>query len=222
MVTTMPRPSPKVLLKTAANYLKEHPEEILRTVKDAFALRVGIPLDALRYLAAEFGQGKKAPKDVVLEATPPGLRVAMTVAAMGSTLRVKLTLFIEELQLGNGVARVTTRIADMALEVLVGGDTPLAGLIKSGALDLSKPGNLVAFMPKRPEMLVDAKDDRIVLDLMKVQKLADNRAFRRTLEVVTPVLTVAGIDTEADHLYLQLRASPSGIGEAIARAQSAA
>jgi hypothetical protein len=222
MVGAMPRPSPKALLMTAANYLKEHPEEILRTVKDAFALRVGIPLDALRYLAAEFGQGKKAPKDVVLEAAPPGLRIAMTVAAMGSTLRVKLTIFIEQLELGNGAARVTTRIADMALEVLDGGDTPLAGLIKSGALDLSKPGNLVAFMPKRPEMLVDAKDDRVVLDLMKVPKLAENKKFRRTLEVVTPVLTVAGIDTEADHLYLQLRASPSGLSEAIARAQSAA
>jgi hypothetical protein len=218
----MPKPSPKALLKTAANYLKDHPEEILRTVKDAFGLRVGIPLDALRHLAGEFGGGKKAPKDVVIEAVPPGLRIAMTVKAMGTTLRVKLTVFVEDLSIVASEARVTARIKDMSLEVLDGEDTPVAGLIKSGALDLSKPGNLVAYMPKRPEALVDAKDDVVVIDLLRVPSLAKNKKFRRGLNVVTPVVTVSRIDTRHDHLYLQFRATPSGLSEAIAAAQSAA
>ncbi len=218
----MPKPSPKALLKTAANYFKDHPEEIFRTVKDAFGLRLGVPLDALRFLASEFGAGAKAPQDVVLEAVPPGLRIAMTVKAMGTTLRVKLTVYIEQLAISADEARITTRIKDMKLEVLDGEDTPVAGLIKSGALDLSKPGNLVAYMPKRPEALVDAKDDVVVLDLLKVPSLAANKKLRHRLSVVTPVLTVSRIDTRHDHLYLQLRATPSRLGEAIAAAQSAA
>jgi hypothetical protein len=217
----MPKPNPKVLFQTATQYLKTHPEEIVRALRGALGLRVGVPLDALRYFAAELGQGSKAPKDVVIEATPPGLRLAMTVRAMGTTLRVKVTVFVEELALSGEKALVTARIADLSLEVLAGEDTPVAGLIKSGALDLSKPGNLVAYMPKRPPMLVDAKDDRVVIDILKVPKLAENPKLRRWLNVVTPVLTVGAVRTKDDHLDIQLSASPSRLGEAIAAAQTA-
>jgi hypothetical protein len=212
----MAKPNAKVLVKNAARYLREHPEEIVRAVKGIAGLRVGVPLDALRYLAGEMGANKRAPQDVVLEAAPPGLRVAMTVRAMGSTLRVKLTLYVEEIDLSGDQARLTARIADLTLAVLDGEDTPVAGLIKSGALDLSKPGNLAAFMPKRPDVLVDAHDDRIVLDLMKVPALAKNGKIKRMLGRVTPVLTVAAIRTRDDHLDVHLKASPGNIGQALA------
>ncbi len=51
-------------------------------------------------------------------------------------------------------------------------ESPVAALLRSGALDLSKPGNLAAYMPKRPAMLVAAKDDRVTLDLMRHPKFA--------------------------------------------------
>lgn len=216
----MPKPSPKDLVKAASNYLKTHPEEIVRGLRGALGLRLGVPLDALRYLVAELGQGKMAPKDVVIEAAPPGIRLAMTVNAMGTTLRVRVVVHVEELELGAEQLRVTARIADLELEVLAGGDTPVAGLIKSGALDLSKPGNLVAYMPKRPEALVEASDDRVVVDLLKVPKLAADRRLRKILGVVTPVLTVAAIRTKDDHLDVHLKARPSRIGESIAAAQT--
>lgn len=216
----MPKPNPKVLVQTATQYLKSHPEEIVRALRGALGLRVGLPLDALRYFAAELGQGPKAPKDVVIDTAPPGLRLAMTVAAMGTTLRVKVTVFVEELELSGEKALVTARIADLSLEVLAGEDTPVAGLIKSGALDLSKPGNLVAYMPKRPPMLVDAKDDRVVVDVLKVPKLAQNTKLRHWLNVVTPVLTVGAVRTKDDHLDIHLSARPRRLGEAIAAAQT--
>lgn len=217
----MPKPNPKELVQTAAQYLKAHPEEIVRALRGALGLRVGVPLDALRYFAAELGQGAKSPKDVVIEAAPPGLRLAMTVRAMGTTLRVKLTVYVDELALSGEKALVTARISDLALEVLEGEDTPVAGLIKSGALDLSKPGNLVAYMPKRPPMLVDAKDDRVVVDVLKVPKLASNAKLRRWLNVVTPVLTAEAVRTKDDHLDIHLSARPGRLGEAIAAAQTA-
>ncbi len=127
---------------------------------------------------------------------------------------------IEELDVAVQQILVTARIADMSLDVLDGKDTPVAGLILSGALDLSKPGNLVAYMPKRPDVLVDAKDDRVVLDLMKVPKIANNPQARRALEVVTPVLNIAAIRTRDDHLDVHLKASISGIGDAVAAATS--
>lgn len=216
----MPKPNPKALFAAAANYLRAHPEELLRAVKGAAGLRVGLPLDALRYLVRELATGKKAPKDVVIEAVPPGIRLAASFRLMGSTLRGRLTVFIESIDVEPGKVLVAVRIANMDLEVLDGGDSPIAGLIKSGALDLSKPGNLVAFLPNRPAMIVDAKDDRVVVDLLLVPKLATNSMVQKALAVVTPVLTLRSIRTKDDHLEMQLRATPAGIAESFAAARS--
>ncbi|MBW2529069.1 MAG: hypothetical protein JRI23_33135 [Deltaproteobacteria bacterium] len=211
----MAKPNPKVLLSAAAAYLKDHPEEILRAARGAVALRVGVPLAALRYVVANFLRGDKAPRDVVVEASPPGLRAAATVSAMGATLRASLVAYVDEIEFGAERALLTVRIADMAIDVLDGEDTPVGGLVKSGALDLSKPGNLVAFMPKRPEMLVDAEDDRLVVDLLKIPKIANHRKARRALRVLTPVVGVAAIRTKDDHLDVHLQLKPGGWSDAV-------
>ena len=215
----MPKPNPKVILRAAGEYLKEHPEEILRALKGALGLRFGVPIDALRYLVRELGGGKKAPKDVVIDPAPPGIRLGATVDAMGTALRASLVVVVEELHISVDELRVTARISEMNLKVLGDSDSPLAGLIKSGALDLSKPGNLVAFMPKRPAALVDAKDDRIVLDLMKVPSIAANPKLKRTLAVLTPVVGVRAIKTKDDHLDVHLKADLTGVGAAVAAAR---
>lgn len=216
----MPKPDPKAILRDAGSYLRAHPEEIVRALKGAFGLRFGIPMDALRYLLREMGTSKKAPKDVVVESAPPGLKLGMTVDAMGTVLRVGLTLFVEELHVNTGEIRIVARIGDMSLKVLNDAETPLAGLVKSGALDLSKPGNLVAFMPKRPPALIDAKDDRITLDLMKVPSIASNPKVKRALAVVTPIVGVRAIKTKDDHLDVHFKADLGGVPAAVAAARN--
>ncbi len=217
----MPRLAPKVILNAAKDYLRDHPEEIVRALKGALGLRFGVPLDALRYFARELAGGKKMPKDIQIDSAPPGLRIAMTVEAPGGTvLRVSLALFVEEVSITPDEIRLGTRISDMTLKVLDGFQTPVAALVQSGALDLSKPGNLVAFIPKRPPMIVDAKDDRIVIDALKVPNLASNPKIRRALSVATPVLTVRAIRSKDDHLDVHLKASLSGLPVALAAARS--
>lgn len=218
----MPRLDPKILLRHATDYLKQHPEEILRILRGLLSLRFGVPMDALRYFAREFGGGPKAPKDVVIEAVPPGIRFAATVDAMGTPLRAAAVVYIEELDVGIEQIRIGIRIEGLNLTVLGDASSPIAGLIKSGALDLSKPGNLVAFMPKRPAALVDAKDDRLVIDLMKVPKIAESSKLKQALGVVTPVLAVRALKTKDDHLDLHLAADLSGVPLAIAAARAPA
>jgi hypothetical protein len=216
----MPKIDPKVLARQATEYLKRHPEEILRIVRGALSLRFGVPMDAVRYFARELGGGPKAPKDVVIEAAPPGVRFAATVDAMGTPLRAVAVIYVEELDVSTTQLRIGVRLEGLTLTVLGDAASPLAGLIKSGALDLSKPGNLVAFMPKRPAALVDAKDDRIVVDLMKVPKIAGNSRLKQALQVVTPVLGVRALKTKDDHLDLHLKADLSGVPLAIAAARA--
>jgi hypothetical protein len=216
----MPKPDPKALARLAADYLKQHPEEILRVVRGAIGLRFGVPMDAVRYLARELGSGPKAPKDVLIEAAPPGIRLGATVDAMGTPLRALAIIYVEELDISTTQLRIGLRIEGLTLTVLGDAASPLAGLIKSGALDLSKPGNLVAFMPKRPAALVDAKDDRLVVDLMKVPKIADNPKLKQALSIVTPVFGVRALKTKDDHLDLHLKADLSGVPLAIAAARA--
>lgn len=216
----MPRPDRKAIVSAAKDYLREHPEEIVRALKGVLGLRFGVPLDALRYLAREMTGGKKMPKDIELDSAPPGLRIAMTVDAVGSTLRVSLVLYVEEINVSVDEVRVSVRVAELALKVLDGFQTPVAALVQSGALDLSKPGNLVAFIPKRPAMIVDAKDDRIVIDALKIPKLESNPKVRRALAIATPVLNVRAIRSKDDHLDVHLKASLSGLGDAFAAARS--
>lgn len=216
----MARPNTKAILQAARSYLREHPEEILRALRGLLGLRMGVPLDALRYLARELAGGKKAPKDVVLDPAPPGLRAQMTVDAMGTPIRVSVVVTIDEVRIGTDRIELVVRVSDLHLKVLDDAATsPVAALIKSGALDLSKPGNLVGFIPKRPAMLVDAKDDRVTLDLLKMPKIADNQRVRRLLAVLTPVLEVRAIRTRDDHLDMHLRASLSGVPVAIGAAR---
>lgn len=208
-------PDKKAMALAATSYLANHPEEIARAVKNAFGLRVGLPLDALRWLAGQL-RGKKAPKDLRLVAVPPGVRASAVVHLAGTDVRAAATVFVEKVSLDASEILFELRLADVELKLVSeASDSPVATLLKSGALDLSKPGNLAAFMPKRPAMLVDAKDDRIVLDLRKHPKLAGNRKADRMLSVVTALLTLRGIETDTDHLDLLLKLFPHGVDGAM-------
>src|SRR5262245_18075861 len=114
----MSKPTPRDILREAGSYLRAHPEEVVRVLRGAFGLRFGVPIDALRWLAREFGGGKKAPKDVVIEAAPPGVRLGLSVDAMGTPLRATLVLFVDELRVSSDEIHVGLRIAELALKVL--------------------------------------------------------------------------------------------------------
>ncbi|HMR09189.1 MAG TPA: hypothetical protein PKA88_25590 [Polyangiaceae bacterium] len=208
-------PDKKAMALAAGSYLANHPEEILRALKNAFGLRVGLPLDALRFLAGEI-KGKKAPKDLRLVAVPPGIRASAVVNLAGTEVRAGATVFVEDVRLDASEVLFELRLADVEMKLIDdASDSPVATLLKSGALDLSKPGNLAAFMPKRPAMLVDAKDDRIVIDLRKHPKLAGNAKADRMLSIVTAFLTLRAIQTDTDHLDLVLKLLPHGVDGAM-------
>jgi hypothetical protein len=199
------------------SYLKDHPEELWRLLRNALAMRFGVPLAALRWLAVK-GGGKKAPKDVELEAVPPGVRVGASLDLMGTPVRASAVVYIERVRANASELCLEIRLAQVSLKVTdENSSTPIAALLKSGALDLSKPGNLAAYMPKRPPILVDAKDDRIVIDLMRHPKFAKNEAALRLVRVLAPLVTVSGIESQSQHLDVALRPFPDGVAEVIAR-----
>jgi hypothetical protein len=200
----------------AVDYIRRNPDELVRAAINAAGLRFGLPLAALRYLSSQAKMPRKAPKDIDISSAPPAIRISMSVDAMGTPVRATAAIRIDEIDLSPGAMRIGMRLSDVKLALLGESDAPVATLIKSGALDLSKPGNLVKFLPKRPPAIVEADGDRIVLDLMNVPAIAKNALLRRALAIVTPVVNVRAVETDRDHLYVALRASPRGLPRAIA------
>jgi hypothetical protein len=196
-------------------YLKEHPEEFVRALKNALALRFGVPIAALRWMAGRV-RGKRAPKDIEIGAVPPGVRVSATIDLMGTTVRASAVIYVQELRfVPKETLRIGLRLSEVSLKVLDDSETPVAALLRSGALDLSKPGNLAAYMPKRPPMLVEARDDRVVLDLMKHPKIGSDPKLQRLLSVLLPLVTVSGVETDPEHLDVRFRAFPDGFAEVV-------
>ncbi|MCB9560342.1 MAG: hypothetical protein H6709_25165 [Kofleriaceae bacterium] len=190
--------------------------------RHALGLKIAVPLDAMRWFISNTPPGKKAPQDVTVMARPPAISVGATVDLMGTTVRASASIRIDELHLGSDQLKVKVRLNSVDLKVLGESFTPVAALIKSGALDLSKPGNLAKFMPKRPDVLVEANDDYVVLDLMKNPKIRQNDKVRRVLDTLTPVVNVASISTEGDMLVIGLRATPLGFPRALNAARQLA
>lgn len=209
--------SPRAMIQAAVGYVRKNPDEVVRAAVNATGLRFGVPLATLRWFAGQI-TGAKAPKDVEISSAPPALRFSAVVDAMGTPVRASAAIKIDEVSIGEESLRIGVRLREVKLACVDdASESPVATLIKSGALDLSKPGNLVKFIPKRPPAVVEAEGDRVVVDLMKVPKLASDPRVRKALSVIAPILGIRAIETDRDHLYVKLRATPAGLPEAIGK-----
>jgi hypothetical protein len=213
--------SPRAMIEAAVGYVRKNPEEVVRAAVNATGLRFGIPLATLRWFAGQI-KGAKAPKDVEISSAPPALRFSAVVDAMGTSVRATAAIKIDEVTITEEALLIGVRLRDVKLALVGDAETPVAALIKSGALDLSKPGNLVKYIPRRPPAVVEAEGDRVVVDLLKVPKLARDARLRRALAVLSPVLGIRAIETDRDHLYVKLHASPAGLPEALGKLRAPA
>jgi hypothetical protein len=211
---------PRAMIKAAVGYVRKNPDEVVRAAVNATGLRFGIPLATLRWFVGQL-DGAKAPKDVEISSAPPALRFSAVVDAMGTPVRASAAIKIDEVTITEESVRIGVRLREVKLALVGDSDSPVATLIKSGALDLSKPGNLVKFVPKKPAAIVEAEGDRVVVDLMKVPKLANDPKVRKILSLISPVLGIRAIETDRDHLYVKLRATPAGLPEALGKLRPA-
>ena len=198
-------------LSSAGRYLFQQPTSLLRVAKHAAGARLAIPLDAFRWLLAQLPTSDKMPKNVVLTARPPALHLRADVDAMGTPVRAEIGIRIDSLEVGPERARVSIGLQDLKLALLdQSSSSPVAGLLKSGALDLSKPGNLIKMLPKRPAAIVSSSDEQVELDLSRLRSFA-HPMVARVLAAVTPVANIVSIHTEEEMLVIGFRITPLGL-----------
>lgn len=204
------------LLKSLGRYAATHPRLFGEIARHAFNRRLAIPLDLVRWGVTLIPPSGSAPKDVTVIAQPPALGLGATANLMGTELRVDAALIIDAIDATTEAVKVTLRVKDLRASVLNNLQGNLAKLLASGALNLGKPASMLNFVPKRPPAILEAKEDRFVIDLLKFPQLANNPAFQKALRAVTPILSIGDIRTEGDLLLIGLRATPRGFKESIA------
>ena len=209
------RLDPREAAKAAFGYLKRNPDEIVNAAANAAKLRFGVPTAALRWLADKASDAPKAPQDIELQTADDALRVSAAVDAMGTPIRASAAIRVDEIRLSADELRVSVRLGEIKLMLLGESDSPVALLIKSGALDLSRPGNLLKYLPKRPPVIVEAEGDRVVLDFMRAPGVKNNAVLKKALDVITPVLGIRAIETDNAHVWVALEAAPWRVNESI-------
>ena len=206
-------PTPQETVDAVRSYLRMHPEELGRAVRSALGLRFGVPLAALRWLGQQAERSGKV-EDFQIDSVPPGIRLSGNVDLMNTPLRAGAIIFVERVVFNDEELTVALRLEEVMLKLNGDSDSPIAALIKSGALDLSNPGTLVNFMPGRSPVLAEANGDRIVLDLMRDPKIGNNPLVRRAVSLLTSFVTLHGVETDTKHLDIAFRALPTGLGGA--------
>lgn len=199
-------------IAAASGYLRRNPGEIGRAVRNLIGLRAGVPVDALRWLMEQAAKGGKI-EDPVITEVPPGLRITAGVELMKTPVRASAVVYIERVAINPDQIRLVVRLEEIWVEVIGDATTPVAALLRSGSLDLSKPGELAKYMDL-PPVIVEARDNKLTLDLMREPRIGDNPIVRRALALVTPLITMHGIESDEDHLNVVFRAFPRGWGEA--------
>ena len=190
--------------------MRRHPQEVGRALRSAFGLRFGVPIAAIRYLGEQLERQGKV-EDLKIDAVPPGIRFAANVDLMDTPIRASAVIYIERIRLSDELMEFTIRLEEVSLKLNGDSQTSVAALIKSGALDLSKPGNLAAHLPDLPPVLAEARDNRLVIDLMRDPKLARNPLVRQAVGLITSFVTVHTIETDSEHLDVGFRALPRGV-----------
>lgn len=208
------RSLPKKAFQAVGRYIRRHPEEVLRSVRNAASLKLGVPLPAIRWLIRELG-GEKVPSNLVIEARSAGFFLSAHVDLMKTPLSASAEVLVENVDFTSDAWLVDLRIQNLQLEVLDSTVlTPIAALLRSGALDLSRPGDLISYMPRTSPILVRAEGNRFRLDLLQHPKLADEK-IRKIVSAILPLVSVSHVQTADDHLDIAFSPLPQGAREAL-------
>ena len=108
----------QAVLQAVTAYLRNHPEELSRIVRNAIGLRFGVPVAGLRWLASRGGGG--GPQDVEINTVPPGISVGATPEMMGTMVRAETRIFIERIVMSAEQLRLEIRPSSRSPQLVSG------------------------------------------------------------------------------------------------------
>ena len=137
-------------IQQAFAYLVSKPDYLLRSAVNATRFRFGLPMDAVTWLLGKLSRAS-CPR-ICRRRGATGVRFSATFNVMGTALFVSAVVSVDGVQLSAESIRVNLRIRE--LQVKPPADSPMAAMLMM--MDLSKPGDMLAFLPFRPQVILSA------------------------------------------------------------------
>ena len=189
-------------LRGSWSFVRDNPFALVQAARNAARFELSVPIDLLRWGIERRPKGR-GPERIELFAADPAIGVALTVDLYGTKIDVSAQIAIESIENFESAFKIALRVRDLGVKAPP--QSPAAMML--GALDLSRPGNLVKMMPGNHAVLVDASDDRFVLDLRKIPALAKSERFVRALAALS-FIRIKSVRAEASLLAIGLDVSP--------------
>jgi len=190
---------------------KLKPARALRLMAQAFGGRVSIPLSLLRSRMADLSE------KVALEIEPvsPGVRVQGEAHALGAPIGFAARIDADGVHVEGEQRTIRVRLSEVELSTTQDAPGPLADAIRNGMIDTDNPGTLIGNMISLPEMVIEARGQHVVIDLMRVPAIQRDEMLSAAIAAATSYLCVTGIHISDDAIELQLGLLPGGVKEAL-------
>jgi len=172
--------------------------------------RIAIPLSSIRSRLDPMFEKVS----LKIEAESPGLRLEGKAKALGAPIVFAARIDAEGVRVEGEQRTVRIRLSEVALSTTDDAPGPLADAIRTGMIDTEHPATLIGNMVSLPDMVVAAKGQDVVIDLMKVPAIERDEMRKATLAAATSYLGVTGIRVCDDAIELQLGLLPGGLKEA--------
>jgi hypothetical protein len=187
------------------------PEQALKSIAQVIGGRLSIPLSLVRSRLAPLSE------KVALEIEPasPGLRIRGEAHALGAPIAFAARIDADGVHIEGERRTVTIRLSEVELSTSDDAPGPLADAIRSGMIDIDNPATLIGNMIALPDVIVAAKGQEVVLDLMRVPAIRRDEMLRAAIAAATSYLCVKGIRISDDAVELELGLLPGGPKEAV-------
>jgi hypothetical protein len=198
----------------AATPMKEstrlEPAQALRFLMRALGGRISIPLSLIR------GRMARLSGKVTLEIEPanPGLRVHGKAYALGAPIEFAVRIEADGVLVEDRRRTVRIRLSEVELSTTEDAPGPLADAIRNGLIDTRNPATLIGNMVSLPDMVVEAKGQDVVIDLLRIPAIDHDVMLRAAIAAATSYLCVREIRVSEDAIELRLGLLPGGLKEA--------
>lgn len=189
---------------------KLKPARVIRLLAQALGGRVSIPLSLIRSRMA--GLSEKVALEI--EPVSPGVRIQGEAHALGAPIGFAARIEANGVHVEGVQRTIRIRLSEVELSTSEDAPGPLAEAIRNGMIDTDNPATLIGNMIALPEMIIEAKGQDVVIDLMRVPAIQRDEMLSAAIAAATSYLCVTGIHISDDAIELQLGLLPGGVKEA--------
>jgi len=186
------------------------PTQALRLLTRALGGRISIPLSFVRNRVARLSD--KVALDIA--AVSPGLRIHGEAHALGAPIEFAARIDADGIHTEGERRTVRIRLTEVELSTSEDAPGPLADAIRNGMIDTDNPATLIGNMISLPDIIVEAKGQVVVVDLMRIPAIEQDETLRTAIAAATSYLGVTEIRISDDAIELRLGLLPGGAKEA--------